>query len=279
MLIKELKRLVFPIWKINSSALANHFKWILNNTYLSTFILNRYDLRNKVADIAGYKVKFCTFNSLRKLFISIFVNQEYFFSADTKNPFIIDCGSNIGMSILYFKMLYPESQVLAFEPNSEAFICLERNIGQNNLKSTVPYQKALSNKEGTIDFYYDKDNPGSLWMSMVRARMPKQKETVPCTLLSKYIDREVDFLKIDVEGAEEDIIEDLRCEDKLRYIKQMVIEYHHHILHDADLFSHMLRTLEDADFGYQIESSLDRPLKSGEFQDILVYAYKKNPIT
>lgn len=55
----------------------------------------------------------------------------------------------------------------------------------------------------------------------------------------------------------------------------MVIEYHHHIVRDLDIFSKLLRILEDAGFGYQIESNLQRPLISKQFQDILIYAYQK----
>jgi Methyltransferase FkbM domain len=137
------------------------------------------------------------------------------------------------------------------------------------------HKAALSNKEGIIDFYFDQKNLGSLCMSTRQERMPKQKRSVKALLLSKHIDEDVDFLKIDIEGAELEVIEELRNARKLSHIKQMAIEYHHHIVRKSDTFSRTLSILEDAGFGYQIESDLGRPFKREQFQDILVYAYRK----
>ena len=83
----------------------------------------------------------------------------------------------------------------------------------------------------------------------------------------------------DIEGAELEVIEELSNTRKLCFIKQMVIEYHHHIVGESDVFSKMLKLLEDAGFGYQIESQLCKPLIREQFQDILVYAYRKGSTT
>jgi hypothetical protein len=56
----------------------------------------------------------------------------------------------------------------------------------------------------------------------------------------------------------------------------MVIEYHRHIIKEDDVLSRMLKLLETAGFGYQIDSNLSRPLDQKQFQDILIYAYQKN---
>jgi FkbM family methyltransferase len=244
-------------------------------TYFRTFFLGRLDPEKRVARIAGYPVRYCTEKSLKFLFDEIFVRQEYFFSAETGRPFILDCGSNIGMSVLYFKLLYPQSEITAFEPDREAFACLERNVRENGFAGVKVHRLALSNREGELDFYYDPADPGSLRMSAVRERMPKQKQVVACTLLSKFIDREVDLLKLDVEGVEREVLEDLQQAGKLGFVRQMVLEYHHHIHTDLDEFSGILGILEGAGFGYQVESALSRPLRPHEFQDILVYAYQK----
>ena len=264
--------------KINDLKLENNLKRKIRKTYLSTFFLKRYDSQNKLANIAGYNVRFCTYRSLSYLFNEIFLDQEYCFVSNKTRPFIVDCGSNIGMSVIYFKMIYPNSEVLAFEPDEEAFACLEENMKANEIHAVCLNRKAISNKEGDMDFYYDQDNPGSLGMSTFRERMPKNKKVVESVLLSKYIDREVDFLKLDIEGAERDVVEDLSNEGKLSYIKQILIEYHHHIVKDIDALSHMLRYLEDAGFGYEIQSGVERPFKRQQFQDILIYAYQKESL-
>jgi hypothetical protein len=56
-------------------------------------------------DLLGYKILFMGERQLRSLFNEIVLKASYFFKADTDCPLIIDCGSNIGMSVLFFKTL------------------------------------------------------------------------------------------------------------------------------------------------------------------------------
>lgn len=205
--IKQIYHLIIALIKTIKLSLPNKLKIKIIATYFRVNFLKIYDYKNNIANIVGFKAKFCTYNDFAYLFNEIFINQVYYFISKTNDPYIIDCGSNIGMSILYLKMLYPNSSILAFEPCDEAFSCLESNIRNNDLNSIIVNKIALSNKEGTIEFYYDQDYLGSLLMSIKQDRMPKQKITVEASVLSKYIDRDVDFLKMDVEGAELEIIE------------------------------------------------------------------------
>src|SRR5690606_31500071 len=143
-------------------------------------------------------------------------------------PFIVDCGSNIGMAVHYFKWLYPRAQILAFEAGSGAYGRLVRNIELNELRDVTPHHAALGDREGTIEFFVSPEDPGSLLMSTVEQRMPGSAERVKSVRLSSYLDRKVDFLKLDVEGAELDVLRDLQRTGKLQLVQQMVIEYHHH---------------------------------------------------
>ncbi|SHL96074.1 FkbM family methyltransferase [Chitinophaga sp. CF418] len=62
--------------------------------------------------------------------------RYYRFKADTDAPYIIDCGANIGLSILYFKWLYPKAKVLAFEPDGDNLVILQKNVesyGMNDI--------------------------------------------------------------------------------------------------------------------------------------------------
>jgi hypothetical protein len=61
-------------------------------------------------DVAGFSV-----SSLAYLHHEIFVKLAYFFRAVRRDPVIVDGGSNIGMSVLFFKALYRE---LACSPSS-----------------------------------------------------------------------------------------------------------------------------------------------------------------
>ena len=93
--------------------------------------------------------------------------------------------------------------------------------------------------------------------------------------LSHFINREVDLLKLDIEGAELMVLEDLAGNGKLSLIREMIIEYHHHMDQNGDEFSRFLAILEGNGFGYQVYSNLTVPFSRETFQDILVYAYRK----
>ena len=273
---REFRYLVQALQTLKRVRLDRTVKRRIKSSYFKAIFLKRYDSVMRSVNILGFNVKFCSYDLFSYLFTEIFINNDYFFVTERASPFVVDCGSNIGMSILYFKMLYPESTILAFEPDDDAFACLEKNIQANHLNAVVANKMALSDRDGTVDFYYDPDRLGSLLMSTIQARMPKLKRLVPTSRLSTYIDRPVDFLKLDVEGAEFDIIKEVIEAGKVRYIKQMMIEYHHHIVKDSDECSKMLQLLEDAGFGYQIHSAIPRPLQREQPQDILIYAYQKN---
>jgi hypothetical protein len=74
----------------------------------STKILqNRIDFVDSVSFLHGYQ--------------EIFEEECYSFNASSSYPFIIDCGSNIGLSIIYFKRQYPNARIIGFEPDPMIF--------------------------------------------------------------------------------------------------------------------------------------------------------------
>jgi FkbM family methyltransferase len=229
--------------------------------------------------ILDFEVTAPSLSLLSFLFEEIFVNLDYSFASRRTDPFILDCGSNIGMSILFFKALYPEASVVGFEPEEYTCALLEKNIISNGLSRVQVHQAALGMEESTVDFFVDPESPGSLLMSSIRNRLPK-KTLVRQVKLSTFIDRDVDFLKLDVEGAEDSVLQDLVSSGTINRIDQMVVEYHHHIDKNKDAFSTFLGQLEQSGFGYQISSSYPisaRVSREQAFQDIRVYAYRKSP--
>jgi FkbM family methyltransferase len=221
----------------------------------------------------GFKVKTFDLRAAEFSFREIFLGVPYFFRTEKERPTIIDCGSNIGISVLFFKTLYPKAQIVAFEPSSTAFSLLKQNLESNRIENVILHQSALTNVEGTVELR--SDNPASLTASIVEERAGAYSETVKTVRLSELIDRDIDFLKIDVEGAERLILNDLNESGKLKLVKEMVVEYHHHIDGQKDILSEFLEILEQNNFGYQVQTKLYPPFKSQDFQDILIYAYSK----
>jgi hypothetical protein len=116
----------------------NILKIIKNNYSLIDKILIIYhylklELKNKNTTnpeemIFGFHIKAFRYKTIVYLFKEIFIYNSYEFLSTKKNPFILDCGSNIGMSILYFKYFYPNCKIYAFEPDPETFELLKFNI-------------------------------------------------------------------------------------------------------------------------------------------------------
>src|ERR1017187_1001068 len=92
---------------------------------------------HKPISMLGYQVSCFNIDVLRYLLDEIFVAGSYCFHADNSAPVILDCGSNIGMSILFFKRLYSNSRITGFEPDPQTFQMLQRNVEQNSLKDVV----------------------------------------------------------------------------------------------------------------------------------------------
>jgi FkbM family methyltransferase len=228
--------------------------------------------------IAGFRIWYFRPGQLRYLFEEIFINGVYRFQADNERPTIFDCGSNIGMSILFFKTLYCSARIVGFEPDPVTFARLKENIEKNALSDVVVHQCALSDEEGQTDFFTSDDEEGSLVMSTLNERISGRKISVPSRRLSSFITGPIDLLKMDIEGAEEQVLRELAASEKLRMIKQMHIEYHHHISPGIDTLSSTLRLLEDEGFGYELAAQprFGRLPQPRTFQDIAIFAYRKD---
>ncbi len=190
------------------------------------------NLNSKIFFFEGFSIHFDSFVSAEQTLFEIFSEENYRFSCPKKQPNIIDAGSNIGIATCYFKKLYPNAVITCFEADPNVFPLLKENITVNQLPDIKLVNAALTSRQGMIDFYCqlpanELDNRGNSiikeWGVQRRGACIKKVRSV---LLSSYINDEVDFLKLDVEGAEQQILEDLEKTDKLKYIKQMAIEVH-----------------------------------------------------
>lgn len=219
-------------------------------------------------NIANFKIFFKSYNELLFLFNEIFGQKCYFFKTDNKTPYIIDCGGNIGMSVLFFKSIYKDSKILVFEPCKGNMDFLRRNVLENKLTDVVLEQKALADKLGTLCLYNSESLRGSI-LKERNGEATQDGEQVQVIKLSDYIDREVDMLKVDIEGAESMVFQDLLDSGKLKFIKQTIIECHT----DKNLV-HLLNIFEKNDFYFRIKSDLRTPFSKEQGTEYLIYAYK-----
>lgn len=226
----------------------------------------------------GFDISYFDRPSFKHLYREIFVRQYYYYRANTDSPVVFDCGANVGMATLYFKWLYPNARIQAFEPDPRTFAVLNRNVSQNRLASVVTHNCALWDENGEIEFFIDNATPGSLLMSTENSRLRGTSIHVPGRKLSDFIEGPVDLLKLDVEGAEHRILRDLLSSEKIQYIRHMVIEYHHHMGEQRSQLAGFLDNLEHAGFEYQIHASLYPVTCKNTFQDMLIGAYPREPL-
>jgi FkbM family methyltransferase len=233
-----------------------------------------FNLLHPSGKMLGFDVAHFDGPTLSHLYREIFARQHYYFKSKTDSPVILDCGGNIGMATMYFKWLYPKSRIEVFEPDPSTFAVLESNVTGNRLTDVKTHNCALWDENREIDFFRDEAEPGSLLMSASASRLKGEIIRIPGRKLSEFIQGPIDFLKLDVEGAENRILADLVSTGKIRFVLQMVIEYHHRIENQRSCLADFLGLIEEAGFEYQLHSSLWPVTAKNVFQDMLIGAYR-----
>lgn len=202
--------------------------------------------RNKPVEITFLKFKFIVPDALSFIwqFKEIFVEEYYRFETDSKAPVIFDCGANVGTSCAFFKSIYPESRITAFEPNPNIVDYLKRNIRNNSLENIEVIEKAVWINDDGIELGLDNADASSI-------HLEKNKTKVETIRLKNFLEREqkVDMLKIDIEGAEVEVLND--CRDSLNNVQNLFIEYHSYFNRQQKL-SEIIRVLETTCFRYFI---------------------------
>ena len=235
----------------------------------------RHTSRGITQNILGFAVTAPDYSTLNYLFKEVFLTEEYYFESEHAEPTIADCGANIGMSILYFKFLYPNCRVVALEPNPSAFALLTKNIAQNNLENVDLQNIGLSDTISTVQFFVG-ENKGGLSSSMIKERGGENAMDIQTGRLSDFVQHtSFDLVKIDVEGAETQVVSDLVSTNTLGGVKRFIIEYHHKIKGKNSSLSSFIKPFEELGFEYNLRSTYQQ---TGDFQDVLLSFYKDSLI-
>lgn len=208
-----------------------------------------------MARFQGFQVEFlgnpmegCDAASFLSQNAEIFGREIYKFSAPDKSPFILDIGSNIGMSMIYFKYLFEGARIIGFEPDPKIFDLLIKNLKSFDITDSEIHNLACSDKEGNLSFKSNNADGGKITKEYCETGLL----TVKSVKASDFINEDVDFIKIDAEGSEYEILQDL--EHKLPKVKQIFVEYHSFSVADSNL-GPILSILEKNNFFYSIEQN------------------------
>jgi len=206
----------------------------------------------------------------------LFINEFYKFRPATDRPKIIDCGSYIGTSVLYFKINYPNAVVTGFEPDETNYSLISSNLLNWNFSDTSVTNAAIWINNEPISF----NAKGSMASKIETGAMGDgNKKTVNCVRLKDLLIDKIDFLKIDIEGAEHAVLKD--CSDNLVNVKNLFVEYHG-IYAEMYKLNEILDILNKNNFKYYIKEGSPvyaRPFwdrdKVGDYDIILnIFAFK-----
>lgn len=151
-----------------------------------------------------------------------------FFTPSGDRPLIIDCGANIGVTVLEWKARWPHCEIICFEPDPFAFEALQTNIERNDIPGVKCLNVALADHEGTVDLYGDISAQGDARGNSIDPAWAERgygdHTSVESHKLSRYLDREVSFLKLDIEGAEQRVVEEIA--GHLKPVQAIYVEVH-----------------------------------------------------
>lgn len=152
----------------------------------------------------------------------IFCRNDYL--ADTSDTVIVDFGSNIGISAAYFLTRNAAAYTYLFEPLPSNVAKLKENLRQFEGRFEV-HQAAVGTSDGEVEFAWEESgryggvgagHGNTLTVPLVNSR----------NVLEEAIEKhgKIDILKIDIEGLEAAVIENIPVE-QARKIKKLYVEY------------------------------------------------------
>ena len=272
----RIKRYFSDTFRIAVGKNTNIYKKILLFYYYTKVSVANF-LDGRVINLRS--IKFMSFNiyfdsisELNMLVGEIFVHEPYYFKSIKNDPVIYDCGGNIGVSVLYFKYLYPDAIIKVFEPSPRVFTLLQKNMNVNNLRNVSVYNVALSDSEGNIDLFVKKEMSLATTVSE-KERQDGKRVSVKKDRLSKYINKEVDLLKLDVQLSEGAIFNDLGTSNNtLRQVNRTIMEFHYSFFEKNNNLSDIIKNFEKYNFFYKIELNAEKP---NGFKTYIINAIKK----
>lgn len=177
----------------------------------------------------------------------IFVHEVYRVQLAPR-PYVIDCGANIGLSVIYMKRQCPDAEIIAFEPDEKNFLLLSKNIASFGYTDVTLRKEAIWIENTELQF----SSEATMTSKIEPAASSRNTIPVIATRLKDLLMRKVDFLKIDIEGAEYNVLTDIS--DKLHMVNNMFVEYHGTFNQNNEL-AEMIQIITKNGFNYYIKEA------------------------
>jgi FkbM family methyltransferase len=143
----------------------------------------------------------------RALAFRLYERSELTFVEKSLKPgmTVLDIGANVGLySVVSGHAVGPSGKVIALEPDPESFHYLQESIRENGLQNIQPAQLAASDQEGMSRLYTSSSNRGD--SRLYNNELSDGSVDIHTVRLDDFLPtvgvRELDFVKIDVQGFE-----------------------------------------------------------------------------
>lgn len=239
------------------SGIAFKYKQLNKAYYKSDFGLNIFDilyLKHLPKDDVVKKIRlkfgdvfYMSAADLHHSLIEIFEDKIYWQELK-EHSYILDCGANIGLSAIYLKSICPTAAIECFEPDTKNFELLSRNIHSCRLANIHLHNAAVWKENTTLQFV----NDGSLSSRVDNSLTNITSIKIDALRLKDFMTKEIDFLKIDIEGAEYEVLKDI--EECLHFVKNFFLEYHGKFSENDQLLE-MLDIVKRAGFKFYIREA------------------------
>ncbi len=228
-------------------------------------------------EVLGWDLEYVDGLSLLFILDSLVFKRWNDFVPTTSEPIILDCGANIGVSVLHYKRQFPGAKITALEPDPHFVPILRRNLERNGASDVKIIEAAVWIKEGE-EYFFCEGTDGS--------RLITQDRVLPASILVKTIDFrkfiscEIDLIKMDIEGAESDVV--VHLGERLKLVKNIVIECH---VDNGKIgpFARLLEVLAEKEFSVSLNSYgvwrdlIHQPEKGPyEFDSYILVAARRN---
>jgi len=200
-----MRKILLSIFKIGIKLLSGHGLGEIYPVGVTYHFLIRH-LKSNVAEVNGHKM---FLDSKDSLGLSVFGVHEPFATElikkeVMKGDVVLDIGAHIGYYTLIFaKLVGEEGKVFAFEPAPDNSALLEKNIKINGYRNVLVVEKAVSNKTGKLKLYLSEEDSADY--RIYNSHDDRRSIEIEAIRLDDYFwdyDGKIDFIKIDINGAE-----------------------------------------------------------------------------
>jgi len=241
-----LNNLFLGVQSITKRWFSNPYRTVGLSTWQVKLLKHLPEGKLRSKTILGHSIWFTSPSELIHGLKEIFVERIYE-QPLPENARILDCGANIGLSVIYLKQLCPSARITAFEPDPLNHALLDRNMRSFGLQDVELEQAAIWKENTTLHF----SSAGSMGSS-IDTNGSAAGLQVKAVRLKDYLQTPVDFLKIDIEGAEYEVLRDVA--DSLQQVKRLFLEYHGRFDQNQELLE-MLQWVRNAGFHFYIREA------------------------